>query len=575
MTQVLYRKWRPKRLDEVVGQGPVTQTIRNAVSTGRVAHAYLFCGPRGTGKTSTARILAKAVNCLAPKDGEPDNACEVCESINEARALDLIEIDAASNRGIDDIRNLREKVHFSPNQAKYKVYIVDEAHMLTEAAFNALLKTLEEPPAHAIFVLATTEVHKVPLTIISRCQRFDFRRVPLETVVERLGWLCEGEEIEAEEEALQLLARTAGGSLRDAENLLERAIVSYGSPLTGEQVRDLLELGSDERALDLVEHIVKGAVPEGLTVINDVASQGGDVRQFHRVVTEYLRAAMLAKSGALSAGYSEETDARVRGFAEATSLAHLVHALKLFARADARREGLSSLPLELALVQSGLPPEPAAQPAPSRQQPSHRPAQPVARPTPRPPAAAAPSRTASQTPASQPPAAAARPPAPTRPAARAQPIAPEDLPADPASRLDVQWDFILRALRGRKGARFDLGALLRSSTVRNVHDDVIVLKYSHASHMERMQGELADPESRLAIREVFAKAMDGTYDIEVELSGGGNGPTQKASRRSHLVRALQGMGATVVSETEVDVEPKHAETGPEAAEADGQPPAGA
>ena len=234
MSEVYYRKWRPRTLAEVVGQGPVTKTIRQAVAQGRVAHAYLFCGPRGTGKTSTARILAKAVNCLAPREGEPDNECAICQAINEGRALDLIEIDAASNRGIDDIRELSDKIRFSPGEARYKVYIIDEVHMLTEAAFNALLKTLEEPPAHAIFVLATTESHKVPPTVISRCQRFDFRRIPLEVMVEKLRELCRGEGIEAQGEALALIARTARGSLRDAENLLEQAAVSYGSPLSDE-----------------------------------------------------------------------------------------------------------------------------------------------------------------------------------------------------------------------------------------------------------------------------------------------------------------------------------------------------
>ena len=170
--------------------------MRQAVSLGRVAHAYLFCGPRGTGKTSTARILAKAVNCLSLQGGEPDNECELCRAINEGHALDLIEIDAASNRGIDDIRNLSDKIHYTPNEARYKVYIIDEVHMLTEPAFNALLKTLEEPPGHAIFILATTEAHKVPLTIISRCQRFDFRRIPLDRMVDKLTDLCAGEGIE-------------------------------------------------------------------------------------------------------------------------------------------------------------------------------------------------------------------------------------------------------------------------------------------------------------------------------------------------------------------------------------------
>ena len=190
-SQVFYRKWRPQTLAEVVGQEPVTRTLANALTTGRVAHAYLFCGPRGTGKTSTGRILAKAVNCLNSQGGEPCNSCIMCQAINEGRALDLLEIDGASNRGIDEIRDLREKINFAPNSARYKVYIIDEVHMLTEPAFNALLKTLEEPPPHAIFVLATTEVHKIPLTILSRCQRFDFRRLGQAAMVSKLQEICE------------------------------------------------------------------------------------------------------------------------------------------------------------------------------------------------------------------------------------------------------------------------------------------------------------------------------------------------------------------------------------------------
>ena len=193
--EVLYRKWRPQTLADVVGQDHVTHTLLNALKMGRVAHAYLFCGPRGTGKTSTGRILAKAVNCTDGGDGEPCNQCTLCKEITEGHAMDVMEIDAASNRGIDEIRELRERVRFSPSTAKYKVYIIDEVHMLTEPAANALLKTLEEPPPHVLFVLATTEAHKVPLTILSRCQRFDFRRIPLDATVARLARIAEGESI--------------------------------------------------------------------------------------------------------------------------------------------------------------------------------------------------------------------------------------------------------------------------------------------------------------------------------------------------------------------------------------------
>ena len=592
MSQVLYRKWRPQRLDQVVGQGTVTQTLRNAVAQGRQAHAYLFCGPRGTGKTSTARILAKAVNCLAPQDGEPDNECQMCVAINGARALDLIEIDAASNRGIDDIRNLRDKIHYSPNEARYKVYIVDEVHMLTEQAFNALLKTLEEPPEHAIFVLATTEAHKVPLTIISRCQRFDFRRIPLDATVGRLADVCKEEGIEASPDSLRLIARSAGGSLRDAENLLEQAMISYGSPLGEEQVRDMLELDSDERALELAAHAVNGDVREGLKVINEVAGQGSDIRQLHRGVVEYLRALLLVKSGAgASAGYSSEIEEQLRLLAEKVSLGRTVRALKSFAETDLRRDSASPLPLEMALVQSSMEPESPVELRPheatsvaavgrSRPEAPQRSQQRIGERTQAgdraiPERAKDSEHVPAGTPAShrsqqeESMSQDAQPDAPVEPASE-----PVDLASEPALRLDGQWDSILKALSRYKGKRFNLGALLRDCKQREVADGTITLKFSYRSHMERMQGELEDPESRKVLRETLAKAMGGTYDVRVSVIGGAsNGPTGTASQKSHLVRTAQAMGARVVDEREEDHEQEHATPGAEAAEADGGGPA--
>jgi DNA polymerase-3 subunit gamma/tau len=243
-SQVYYRKWRPRTLGEVVGQEQVTRTLLNALKTGRISHAYLFCGPRGTGKTSMGRALAKAVNCLTTGGkGEPCNTCEMCQAINEGRALDFIEIDAASNTGVDDVRALRERVATSPAQARFKVYLIDEFHMLSTAASNALLKTLEEPPPHVIFILATTEVHKILPTIMSRCQRFDFRRLAMADVVKKLSSICETEKITVEPEALKLIARSAAGSLRDAENLLEQLNTYYGADISFRQVQEVLLAG--------------------------------------------------------------------------------------------------------------------------------------------------------------------------------------------------------------------------------------------------------------------------------------------------------------------------------------------
>ena len=547
MAEVFYRKWRPKSLSEVFGQEVITKTLRQAVARERIAHAYLFCGTRGTGKTSTARILAKAINCLSPQDGEPDNECHICVGINEARSLDLIEIDAASNRGIDDIRDLSDKVRFSPNESRYKIYIIDEVHMLTEPAFNALLKTLEEPPAHAVFILATTEAHKVPLTIISRCQRYDFRRIPIDQMVAKLAYISEQEGIEVSDEALHLVARIANGGLRDAENLLEQVVVSYGSPISEDDVRQMLGLGGDEIALELVRHIIGKSVKDGIVTVNNATEQGTDLRQLLRGTLEYLRALLLIKTGAgANFGYSDEIMSRLNTLAADAPMEHLIRALKVFAGVNMRRDAASTLPLELAVVESATEPEPVIvagappayaatqQAAPARQAPPARPP--------------APQQDYRQPPrqAYQQPAATT---APTE-APGARTASGDDLPDEPAARLAQQWNMIANDLRF-VGTRLKLGAMLRSAKEREVSGHTIILKYPSRSNVERLQQELDNPESKRALDDAIAKAMGSMFQVEVALSNGANGAgMRRASQSSHLVQAAQAMGARVISERE-------------------------
>jgi DNA polymerase-3 subunit gamma/tau len=350
-SEVFYRKWRPQTLAELVGQEPIVETLRRAVESGKIAHAYLFCGPRGTGKTSTGRILAKAVNCTSQNRGEPCNACSICRSITEGRAPDVIEIDAASNRGIDEIRSLREKVHYAPNLARYKVYIVDEVHMLTEAASNALLKTLEEPPPHVVFVLATTEPHKVLPTIMSRCQRFNFRRLAQGAMVDKLKLICQQEDIGVGLDSLRLIAQAAGGSLRDAENLLQQLVAYYGDRVDCDEIRMALGLSSDLRVGQLAKCIADRDIPKGLQIINSVNDDGIDLRQFNLGLVEYLRGLLLVKSGCEEGlDVTAENLAEMRSVVGDVELEHLLRATKLFAGIDFRTNSYSSLPLELALV---------------------------------------------------------------------------------------------------------------------------------------------------------------------------------------------------------------------------------
>lgn len=291
----LYRQWRPQNFDTLVGQQPVKQALGNALSSGRIAHAYLFAGPRGTGKTSTARILAKALNCVHGPTASPCGECESCRHITEGTSMDVFEIDAASNRGIDEIKTLRDQLAFAPVEARYKVYIIDEVHMLTTEAFNALLKTLEEPPAHVIFILATTDPHKIPATIHSRCQRFDFRRVTVDEIVQHLAMVAQGSGLTADEDALRLIAVQSEGGMRDALSLLDQCGV-MSKAITAVTVREVLGIVGREALRELVRAIGRQDTGATMAQLSRLLEQGKDVRQILTELVEYLRALLLYKS---------------------------------------------------------------------------------------------------------------------------------------------------------------------------------------------------------------------------------------------------------------------------------------
>jgi DNA polymerase III subunit gamma/tau len=355
MSQALYRKWRPHLWEQVVGQEHIVRTLQNAIRSERVGHAYLFAGPRGTGKTTTARLLAKAVNCLDPDPAKrPCDACAHCLAVNEGRFLDLIEIDAASNTSVDDVRDLRDKINFSPSQGQYKVYIIDEVHMLSTAAFNALLKTLEEPPSHAIFILATTESHKIPATVLSRCQRHEFRRIPVHDIVRQLQAIIAGEGMAADPEALVVIARQATGGMRDAISLLDQ-LSSTGEKITLELTQAVLGTATNQTVVELIEAVLARQPGTGLDCIHRALDGGTDPRQFARQIVDYLRSLMLVKMG--NAGQIDataETRAQMARHASGFALPALLEAVRLFntAASDTRGGWQPSLLLELALAET-------------------------------------------------------------------------------------------------------------------------------------------------------------------------------------------------------------------------------
>jgi len=354
-SQTLYRKWRSQTFTDLVGQDAVTQTLQHAVAAGRLTHAYLFCGPRGTGKTSSARLLAKMVNCLNPRNGEPCNECLSCVEITEGRSTDVFEIDAASNRGIDEIRDLRERVRIMSATGRTRLYIIDEVHMLTTEAFNALLKTLEEPPPNVIFVLATTEANKLPATVVSRCQRFDFRRISMQNIISRLRYIANQEELMVDDGALELLARAAQGGMRDALSLLDQARAFCGDDLAAANVREMLGMADPALVQDIITFVATNDTAAGLHRINELTQSGIDLRQLTSQVADLWRQLMLARAGAdigPMLDLSPEDATYLKAVSANFTLDALTECARIFARSDVgtRTQVVPQLQLELSFL---------------------------------------------------------------------------------------------------------------------------------------------------------------------------------------------------------------------------------
>ena len=361
MSLVLYRKYRPQLFSEIIGQEHIVQTLTNAICSGIISHAYLFVGPRGSGKTSMARLLAKAFNCQGQKDGqsEPCNKCSSCLEIMQGNSIDLIEIDAASHRGIDEMRELRDGIKFSPTKSKYKVFIIDESHQLTKEAANALLKTLEEPPAHAIFILATTEIHKMIPTIISRCQRFDFRKLTLLEIIKRLEIIIKKENAKVEKSALEIIALNSSGSMRDAESLLDQVLTfsdSLGAKkeIMAEDIKELLGLVEIGLISQFCDFIIEKKAAEAINFLNEITDRGLDLQEFSKTLINYLRQTLIFRIAGLPVvGLTKEQFQKLEQQASNFNEQELRNVLNLFLEADnkIKYSSIPQLPLELAIIE--------------------------------------------------------------------------------------------------------------------------------------------------------------------------------------------------------------------------------
>ncbi|MDD5397194.1 MAG: DNA polymerase III subunit gamma/tau [Candidatus Moranbacteria bacterium] len=521
MSLSLYRKYRPLTFSDVIGQGHIVQTLSNAILHGRIGHAYLFTGPRGTGKTTMARIFARAVNCSNPKWANPCLECQSCKNITEGRSLDIFEIDAASNTGVDNIRELRENVKFPPSLSKFKVYIIDEVHMLSTGAFNALLKTLEEPPAHVIFILATTEIHKVPETIISRCQRYDFTRLSLEHIIEKLSTIAKNENVSIEKNALEMIAIAAEGGMRDAESLLSQVMSLEDKKITAKEVEEILGTTQRQSLEAMVAYLLNDDSASAITLVNELSRDGYDLDVFNKSFLNYMRQVMLVcvdpkLAKIFSYELTKDQAAALVEQAKSHQAGELLSIIQNFSEIQGKIKSsfIPQLPLEMAIIKSGknaqntpvapknTVPAPAAPAAP-------RPNAPLqTQPAPAPLAPQSP-KTASvsiEEPKSAPMAPQTETPAPIQaisPATEPQLIKNEAQIADSDFTLnDVKkhWgQFIVET----KTKNHSLSAVLQSCQPVNVTAGIITIAAKFTFHKDKLN----EYGNKLTLEETFAKIL--------------------------------------------------------------------
>ncbi len=522
----VYRRWRPQTFEELIGQERITRTLQNAIRAGRTSHAYLFAGHRGTGKTTTARILAKALNCANGPTPTPDNTCPQCEAISKGVSMDVIEIDGASNTSVDDVRDLKEKIVLAPTEGRYKVYIIDEVHMLSTSAFNALLKTLEEPPAHAVFVLVTTEPHRIPATVLSRCQRFDFRRVSFKEITGRLKTIAQQDGMKIDDAALAQIARSADGSVRDAESVLDQLSAYTDGQINRDLVTSVLGLVDDDTAAAFAEATLHRDVATSLRLSQEVADAGKDIRQVLRTLLEHFRDLLLVKTCGPAA--SEILDAprewfeRLAAQVEGPSVSDLLRAVRVLneAASDARWSTQPRLALEVALIRLARPEmDPSMEGVLARLERLEGAGPVASTPTPAP-------QTRTPSPQAPPrPAPARRPPeradtvrdleAGERPAASDRSVAAEP-PARPAlvSIDDVrrQW---ARVLEDIKRAKMICHALLIDGTPLEVNGNTLTvgLRSAYAFHADNLNR----PENRDVVESALARVLSQPLRFQCRL----------------------------------------------------------